>query len=657
MQNVMENIVENITQNKIDWDQLVDQTNGTLHYLAYNGKNDLIEAIQDLPKIILQKNLEGDTIGHIASKLKNDSLLKLAIRTDPNIIYSQNTISNTPLHYIAPHKQLVREIVLENRIHDHPLNKDYSFIEYYILSKDMEMTSFLLENLVLNSVTHSAPFTLLQSLNGFDDKKTLLKKFFQRDIGINTLNSQYLTLLILATNQQDKPMVQFLLENGADVNYSGPEDSHNPLSLAIKKSDPELLHLLWEADPKLNIRDKYLQTPVHYAMVNDSIPLIWKKRLVQKIKNINMVNNNMDSVLNLLVHHNNWKLYSKLLQNKKLKIYLANKQGLRPIDFVKDLKPFLEIVSRIPSQKKAPLELILAPEININHFSSYTHNYICFLLYLLRKYPTIKIPLLPDPIKNQPPSFLYQSLTQDFAKNLDKTSLKIIKEYLNHCPSLINHLIIWKNAKTNFISKYLAKSIEETIGKYPKTQFIVMKLSIGVAKDNNHANFLIYDVDNRSIERFDPYGHIPFLDNEGIDNFLQTYISENLLGVAYIPPSKLFDGVSFQIFSDESNDMNYVENDPKGFCVAWCFLYAESRIKNHSIRPTKLIRKMTYQINKTSDSFKSYIRNYSNYLDSEKNMIMEKASVPRTYWYTMYIPKEIFRLYLKYIRRTYDAVL
>ena len=46
-----------IINNKIDWNYLVDQTNGTLHYLAYHGKINLIKLIDVniLSKIITLK--------------------------------------------------------------------------------------------------------------------------------------------------------------------------------------------------------------------------------------------------------------------------------------------------------------------------------------------------------------------------------------------------------------------------------------------------------------------------------------------------------------------------------------------------------------------------------------------------------------------------
>src|SRR5690606_23884156 len=105
---------------------------------------------------------------------------------------------------------------------------------------------------------------------------------------------------------------------------------------------------------------------------------------------------------------------------------------------------------------------------------------------------------------------------------------------------------------------------------------IILKLTIIVNNDFKHANILIYDVLNEYIERFDPYGKVPMVDNESIDRFLKSFFENFLSNVVYI--SLATDTISFQVFSDENNYLNYVENDPDGFCVAWCIWYIETRI-------------------------------------------------------------------------------
>ena len=176
------------------------------------------------------------------------------------------------------------------------------------------------------------------------------------------------------------------------------------------------------------------------------------------------------------------------------------------------------------------------------------------------------------------------------------------------------------------------------------------------SKNFNHANILIYDVANKYVERFDPYGNVAFIDNKSIDNLLESFFKDYFPTLKYISSMSITHGISFQIFSDENNDSNYVENDPIGFCMVWCLWYVEMRIKNIHMNPKSLIKKTVYQINKNENKFKDYIRDYSNYLDTEKNNILNLAGVPDKYWYTRHIPTTVYKTYLKYMRNAYGLI-
>ncbi|AEX61766.1 putative ankyrin repeat protein [Megavirus courdo7] len=53
------------------------------------------------------------------------------------------------------------------------------------------------------------------------------------------------------------------------------------------------------------------------------------------------------------------------------------------------------------------------------------------------------------------------------------------------------------------------------------------------------------------------------------------------------------------------------------------------------------------------NKFKDYVRNYSNYLDTEKNSILSNGGIPKQYWYTKTIPQNIYKSYLEYINKLY----
>jgi ankyrin repeat protein len=706
-------IKKSIETNKIRWDHLVDQTNGTLHYLAYHDKFDLIQLVNTkiLREIINIPNIEGDTVCHIAAKLKNIDLLTLSIDTNPKIIYEKNKLFCTPLFYLVSDNKLIRQIIKTIEMDDHYLNNEYTILEYYILTKNFTMMEFIFKNIKHNKFTNEALFTIIQSDNITEFKLRALKIFKEYSIDLNSRNNLLLSPLVVSIYQKEYEITEFLLENGADINYYGPENNDHLLTIAIKDNNAPTMELLMEYDINIGSKDKYLQTPLHHLFENENtIPLKIKQTLLNKINNINSTDIKMNSILNLLVHNDNWRNYENILEGKKLKIYLQNKNGVKPIDGIAtpDLEDFFELVyksylgqldsdiewsdgidkkislilengynvqsykdhimGKIMKGQSYPLKknnnkiikLIIPPKTNITHFSAYTYNYICFLYYILEKYPTVKIPsMAPNQMKNKKLKNFYDELVEDYQEQTADNAIfrSIIRDYVNHSPILINHVIIWKNNRIYFFSPYIIQGIYETLIKFPHTHFILLKLTIVTNKNFNHANILIYDVKNKYVERFDPYGNVPFYYGKQIDYLLEAFFKEYFSDVKYLSPAQLVDGISFQILSDERNNTNYVENDPSGFCVAWCLWYVEMRIKNPEIQPKSLIKKTINQINKNEDKFKDYIRNYSNYLDSEKNNILEKAGIPKKYWYMMHMPITIYKAYLKYIRNIYNLIV
>ena len=690
-----------IKQNKIDFYQEVDQINYPIHYLAYHSDTNIIKSI---PKKILfdlceQPNLEGDTIGHISAKLNNMKLLDFVTKINPNVIYIRNNLYHSLFYYILSDTPFIKNFIKNNKIRDHLIDSQYTLIDHYILSSDISMFKYLLDNI---SISTHLIFTILESDADIETKINFLQLLLNKAPEFVSIinNKTYLTPLIVSAYLNNFDLMKFLLEHGADtnINYFGPENTDNPLIIAIHYKAEPMIELLLSNQIDVDIPNKYMQTALHYMWTyRIDLSISIKKMLMARVTNMNATDNQMNTILNLLIENDDWKSYDDILSKHKLDIYLKNKSGKCPLDHVlkSDLDLFYRLVElsyvyqlkkndqpvpenpvtieniiirehrSYPKIKKKMyiIKLINPPITNITHFGAYTFNYICFLYYILSKYPEIKISTC-DPlnyIKKTPIEFYLELIKGFEVKNpTNKVFRSMIREYLNHSPHLINHVIIWKNPETYFISPYLIDGIDRTLKKYPSTKFIIFKLSI-VNPDSNHANLIIYDIDAGTIERFDPYGVVPFIDGANIDkiigSFFMNEMSKIFRTIKYISTPELFDGPSFQIYSDERNDLNYVENDPVGFCVAWCVWYIETRVKNPSIKPSILIGKTIYQINKSVDHFKDYIRNYSNYLDQEKNILFEQAGIDKKYWYVPNLPISIYFVYINHMRNIYNDIL
>lgn len=709
--------IENeIRAGKIDWKERIDENNHFIHSLAYQQQINFIKLFppEQLSLAVAFPNSEGDTVCHIGAKLHHLDLVDLSLSVNPSVIYQMNESKHTPLYYLVSYPELVQKILDQRKIMDHYIDNHRTLLEYYLVSENLSMVQFLHPRIQLTKYSDGILVSLISSSLDTQYKLKAARLILSFPFDVNKFNRHFVSPLIVAIKQGDEQMTRFLLEKGADINYCGLENLDNPLTLAILESNEEMIQLLMEYQPDLTIRDKFLRTPIHYLfsspldtpdrLVEINISTRVKRLLLTKINSVNTCNNRMNSILNLLMQNDNWKNYQDLLEDKKLKIYLKNKNGWAPIDFVdkNELIDFYQMVYRSylkqldrgkewedvidqliaqgghsqhyqgyliqkiingqsypVTKKKIKIKMLKAPETNITHFSAYVYNYVCFLCYLLKKYPNVKIPVLPEQLKKRSLTDIYVESIQDFLSTDDDDSIfrSIISDHLNHGSCLINHIIIWRSDQKYFISPYLAQAINQTLYQYPDVDYLLLKLTILTKRRFNHANIILFDVKKKKVERFDPYGKVPFIDNKAIDDFLLLFFHHHFPGTHYLSYPEICHTISFQVFSDEANISNYVENDPVGFCIVWCIWWVETRIKNKDIDIRRLASKMVYLINKSYNKFKDYIRHYSHYLDGEKNKILEKCGVPYSYWYAKRLPMLVHKKYLKNIRKIFHHLI
>ena len=138
-----------------------------------------------------------------------------------------------------------------------------------------------------------------------------------------------------------------------------------------------------------------------------------------------------------------------------------------------------------------------------------------------------------------------------------------------------------------------------------------------------HANLLIYDFKNKSIERFEPYGKCIY---EFIDNILEEELTWNT-GFNYVRPNEYEPYSGFQTISDENNNYNLKPGDFGGFCLAWCLWYIETKLINLNISSKILIRKLINRLNNQNISFSEYIRNYSDKINKIREKYLKNIGI------------------------------
>jgi hypothetical protein len=150
---------------------------------------------------------------------------------------------------------------------------------------------------------------------------------------------------------------------------------------------------------------------------------------------------------------------------------------------------------------------------------------------------------------------------------------------------------------------------------------------ISLISDNYlHANVLLYDFKNKTVERFEPYGNMYGLDVT-IDDILEEELTWNT-GLSYKRPSDYLPLVSFQMISDENNSNYQKPGDFGGFCLAWCIWYVEHRLKNPDILPKVLVGKIIKKISNLNIKFIEYIRNYANKINLERIKYLTSIGIP-----------------------------
>ena len=154
-------------------------------------------------------------------------------------------------------------------------------------------------------------------------------------------------------------------------------------------------------------------------------------------------------------------------------------------------------------------------------------------------------------------------------------------------------------------------------------RFIIFPLII-YWKNNNgsHANFMIYDSQQHSLERFEPYGKLPShnIDKHLKETFRQKFGNSSIK--KYYKPTSISPDDAFQAISEQENEN--IPSDPIGFCQAWSTWYADLRLSNPNI-PVKTLIPLVLEKLKKKRSFTSFIRSYANFQHEFYKLILKTS--------------------------------
>lgn len=159
-------------------------------------------------------------------------------------------------------------------------------------------------------------------------------------------------------------------------------------------------------------------------------------------------------------------------------------------------------------------------------------------------------------------------------------------------------------------------------------RFAVMPLYVIGTDDKRHMNFLVFDMKQRTVERFEPNGSITAEDAIGKIN-KEAKLEKELIESAkdhnytYIPTVEFCPRVGPQALQDAQSAFTEI-GDPEGFCSFWSLWYADRRLR-YPNKSSKELLKGLMDVLATSGNLTRFINNFAKFLDSEKERITKKA--------------------------------
>jgi len=565
----------------------------------------------------------------------NINIFELLLNYGSNINIKDN-LGNTSLHNAIMKKNII-------------LCKE-------ILKKDFNLK--LVNNIGESALHFACNYEL------FEIAELLIKKGIDLNIYDNEFN---LTALIYCIILQNIQLIDLLLSNNIDVTI---QDINGNTSLhhAILENTPKIINKLIPYFDNLNYVNINGKTVAHLILTtleeNSAIlDNINFDKILEKT-DINIQDNDGNTVFGLLIKNNLLKNYEKNINTKMINIFIENKDNKNPYDIAIDKDYLINFISnnylynlRNTTNKNLLLQkwekeckvksddnncldqikkyitekkisiltikqnyVVNVPETKKVNFITYTGislDIIFGIIFILQKNKKISV----------------STLTTNFMEN------KTISEYLTQIgvsrtyqTEYSNYEILWSYQKL-----FIPTNFEQIVNDFIKnnTRFLIIPLGIESAQ-GAHANILIYDRIKKEVERFEPNGSdFPFGFNynpELLDNLLEQKLLEYFDNIKYVTPKEFLPKIGFQQLELIEHYKTRKIGDPGGFCSAWSIWYADMRLNYPNITREQLVINLIQSIKEKNQSFKNLIRGYTSEITALRDKYLLMANIEINDW-------------------------
>jgi ankyrin repeat protein len=686
------NIMDLINKNK--WKKILKKYsarnidingNNLLHLACIRGNKKAIDRIlkQD-PDLFYVANVNGETCSHLLIKNNWFHIFQDTYLEHPDIVtFIDNTGQN--ITQIAIDKPFILQWLI-NKIP--PIYKDsmnnLNLQGYNLLTQLMKVTTGkdvyyeIIRELLQKGVNVNSgniPALNYATMNNNIDLTQLLLRYGANP---NSKDKTFMTPLIYSINNSNTNMANLLLKRGADINYGGPEGDNLPINIAINKKNKELVDVLIQHKPNMNIRDRKLNTPLHYLSKSfnkeNNMWILPSKAYRLFFKgNIDQSNLDGETPRNLLKNSKHEAQFSKLL-NSNISINKENKtrilQQSKMINFINRVannnsnkinKKDGYIIEKYKSTVRKHIiegkkNNVILPELKKTNYglfnSDIIHNCVYTIIFL-QKYKNLMIPTqsyIEDIVKNNERNlYEYSSFRSEYGLIL-RDIMSVYNEFMFE---FLPHLIIWRDKNINSINKNIKFYTNDLI-KSQKIRFIYFKLTLIPHSSGTHANLIIYDKKTNEFIRFEPYGYVDILDETELNETIENLGKELFGNIKYYKPRDYLEEYRFQVVSDDGNEDNKKLGDPNGYCLAWCFWFIELKLENPDKDIKLLVKEAFTEIEKNdkldkNTKFLDYIRNYSKKIDENKNKIFLESGISESNIYDVSYKSENVQKLGKYL--------
>ena len=607
-------------------DKPIFQSNYLFHYLITVGNLEGLK-LQKFP--VYLENYDGLNCFHLAAKESQIDILCYLIDTYPEYIYNRNDQRDTFVGYLQ--FEYFNELI-----------KKYPKLDWEeFLIRGTKSESFVLKtilsNLDLKNITEFMKlykispknkdqylFQILNNANLKSAEKIKLLDLFS-DQELNEKNELGGGLLLAAIDIDDENLINYLIKRNIDIDYNTFIHTDSPLifslSSDILNNEFKYSKIIINKLSKVNqsfckTNNKYLDNPLHtlfYIRMNRNSQII----SADKMKNINyspdfeiLKNSSSENwnQLNIekitpfhLIMNLDYDVYSKFFEKTNIQISKAVLEDVKKINNLNNISTkWFKLFDKLEEYKEPDDKIILSND-EYSHYTVFQAKFKdvgIFSIYLSETYSDLLIPNLV--------SYQINNITFDdtfpFSDNI------VEKE------PVFPWIISYYNENEYYIHPYLNNIINSTRRNGNK-RFAAVFISL-IYDKMLHANVLIYDLKNMTVERFEPYGNTMGIDG-GIDDVLEEELTWNT-GLKYIKPDNYLPVAGFQTVSDENNSINKKAGDFGGFCLAWSLWYLETKLKNPDVASKILVDKVINKISKLDIKFSEYIRNYSNKINTKR---------------------------------------